>query len=189
MDVDARWRRRKAGAQHPRFRLWKSQFFLRASGVFGGVADLDRRSHTRICYCAVLLSGPFDVAVGRRPRRLLKAPKRYEAHIQATESEACEQAWFPGTHEDSRREKNPCEAAGPGTRPPRGEDRLEIIEWRQPVRLRGRAREEEDSACLARGGSIRRETFDPFSGMDRGRRRPVWTSSFCLHPGQATVGA
>ncbi len=115
--------------------------------------------------------------------------KRNEAHIQTTESEAREQTRFPRTHEDSRWEKDPCEAAGSGTRSPRGENRLEIVEWRQPTRLWGRAREEEDSACLARGGFTRRETFDPSSGTDRGRRRPAWTSSFCLHPGQAAVGA
>ena len=54
--------------------------------------------------------------------------QRHEAHIQATESEACEQARISGTHEDSRRKKGACEEAGPGTRPPGREDRHEIVE-------------------------------------------------------------
>ncbi len=57
----------------------------------------------------------------------LLGAERYEAHIQATESEALKQTRFPGAYENSRWAKNACEEAGPGARPPRGEDRVEVI--------------------------------------------------------------
>ena len=103
----------------------EKSIFAPDAGILGIVTDLDRRSHTRICYRAVhplrgLKMWPWDDDH--------RHPKGYEAHLQATESEARKQTWFPGAHEDSRREENAREEAGPGTRPPRGEDRLEVIE-------------------------------------------------------------
>jgi hypothetical protein len=104
--------------------MWKSQFYAWTRSVLAFGATLTgARSleYLTVLYlhCAAYPRGRGTTTIGT---------KRYEAHIQATKSEALEQARFSGTHEDSRREKDPCEEAGPGTRTPRSEDRLEVIE-------------------------------------------------------------
>ena len=50
----------------------------------------------------------------------------YEAHIQASQSEAGEQARLSGANEDSRGAEGPGAAAGARTRSSSGEDRLEV---------------------------------------------------------------